>query len=71
MCSSLARDSIVVWIKKHTGSPVRTVSSKEEAEEIVKQGKTTVVGFFKGFEVMSQHIIPSWFVCTHHLSWVI
>ena len=57
MFSLLPRDSIVVWIKKHTGTPVTTVSSKEEAEKIVKQGRTTVVGFFNEFKVISKHIM--------------
>lgn len=43
------RNEIVIWVKKHTGTPATTVISKVDAEEILKRDRTTVVGFFEQF----------------------
>lgn len=43
------RNEIVVWIRKRTGMPAVTISSKTKAEEVLNRNGTTVVGFFGEF----------------------
>ncbi|KAH7295828.1 hypothetical protein KP509_27G067600 [Ceratopteris richardii] len=44
------RHEITVWVRKHIGIPVTTLTSVVEAEEVLNRDRTTVVGFFKKFE---------------------
>lgn len=43
------RHEIAVWVKKHMGIPATTLTSIEEAEDVLKRDRTTVIGFFKQF----------------------
>lgn len=45
------RDEFVNWVRKRTGLPARTVSSKVEAQAILDRNSTLVVGYFEKFEV--------------------
>ncbi|MCO5567272.1 hypothetical protein L7F22_020962 [Adiantum nelumboides] len=40
------RHEIVAWVKKHIGMPVTSLFSVQEADEVLKRDRTTVIGFF-------------------------
>ncbi|KAL2643944.1 hypothetical protein R1flu_011531 [Riccia fluitans] len=44
-------EEIVNWIQKHTGHPTTTISTEEEAKEILRRKQTAVVvGYFEEFQ---------------------
>lgn len=45
-----SREELVLWVRKHTGDAVTTITSKDEAETFLSKSVTVVFGFFSNLE---------------------